>query len=283
MTYKVAFTVIKQLDLNYENPSLSLPVKMEAIKTFYCGICKTKPLFMSASIPMGGYVPGQAISVSIQVNNESRIDVEDVRVTLKKVVRYNSQIPHTRTKQEKTTEAEIRCGGVRRKSKMAYTQELFIPAIPPTNINYCRVLNVCYEVNVKCKVSSLSFSPAIAIPIVIGTVPLNLNQNNAAVMMTPMIENMSYDQMLGSYTPQVNNENPNLPPTYAEAIYTQENGNPVEISENGEHTMGNIKTFNPMYPVYYGHDQTSNETNLNAFQLQQPRGSVSEPRVLEKY
>ncbi len=59
MTYKLAFTVIKQLDLNYENPSLHLPLKMETSKTFCCGILRSKPIFMMASIPMGGYVPGE--------------------------------------------------------------------------------------------------------------------------------------------------------------------------------------------------------------------------------
>jgi hypothetical protein len=264
---------------------------MEAMKTFCCAFCRTKPLYLSASIPMGGYVPGQAIAVSVEINNESRIDIEDVRVTLKKIVRYNAQIPHARTKEERTTEAEIRCGGLRKRNKIAYTQQLFIPAVPPTNINYCRVLNVCYEVQVKCKVSGMSFSPVVIIPIIIGTVPINLNPNvnydiPSAVMMTPMIENLTYDQMLGSFTPQVNGENSNLPPTYAEAVYTQENGSAVEISEIGEHTMGSIKPFHPMYPVYYGHDQQnqeSNELNLNVFQLQEPRGSISDRRSVEKY
>lgn len=261
---------------------------MEAMKTFCCAFLRTKPLYLSASIPLGGYVPGQAINVSVEINNESRIDIEDVRVSLKKIVRYNAQIPHPRTKEERTSEAEIRCGGLKKRNKIAYTQQLFIPAVPPTNTNYCRVLNVCYEVQVKCKVSGMSFSPVVIIPIIIGTVPINLDQNTnydsiPPVMNTPMIENMTYDQMIGSYTPQVNNENSNLPPSYAEAIYTQENGIPVEISEDGEHTMGSIKPFHPMYPVYYGHDQMSNEISLNVFQLQEPRGSISDRRNVEKY
>lgn len=238
---------------------------------------------------MGGYVPGQAINVGVEINNESRIDIEDVRVSLKKIVRYNAQIPHSRTKEERTTEAEIRCGGLKRRSKIAYTQQLYIPAVPPTNLNYCRVLNVCYEVQVKCKVSGMSFSPVVIIPIIIGTVPINLNPNinydvPSAVINTPIIESMTYDQMLGSFTPQVNsiNEEANLPPSYAEAIYTQEDGAGVEIEEIGEHTMGSIKPFHPMYPVYYGHDQ-STEVSLNVFQLQEPSGRVSEPRNIEKY
>ncbi len=208
------------------------------------------------------------ISINVDINNESRIDIEDVRVSLKKIVRYNASIPREMTKEEITTEAEIRCGALKRRSKVRYQQQLFIPAVPPTNINYCRVLNVSYEIRVKCKVSTISLSPVIKLPIVIGTVPLNLNQNvsyqnTPSGMPTPMIENLTYDQMIGAFTPQINIEDPNLPPSYAEAVYTQENATSVQISEDGENSMGNIRPFNPMYPVYYGIEGTSNNNRTN--------------------
>lgn len=249
LTYKVAFTVIKQLDLNYEDPSLRLPLKMEAMKTFCCSFFRTRPIYLSASIQMGGFVPGQAITVSVEVNNESRVDIEDVKVTLKKIIKYNAQTPVPLTKEEVINEVEIHSGGVKRRSKENFQQQLFIPAVPPTNINYCRVLNVSFEVQVKCIVSGLSQGPITKLPIIIGTVPI-LHAQNHVLSSAPSLVEMSYDQMLGSYTPQINNSN--LPPSYAEAVYTQELGDAIELSEVGEHTMGNVRPFHPMYPVYYG-------------------------------
>lgn len=174
LTYKVGFTVVKQLDLNYENPALKIPTKMEIVKTFYCGFCKTAPLYMAASIPMSGYVAGQHIDVSIHLNNESRIDVEDVRISLKKIILYNSQTPSMKTKEEILSEAEIRSGGVQKRNKGQFNQRILIPPVPPSNLNYCRVLNVSYEIHVTAKISGLHKSPTIKLPITIGTVPLNV-------------------------------------------------------------------------------------------------------------
>lgn len=174
LTYKVAFTVLKQLDLNYENPALRIPSKMEIANRFYCGLCKTAPLYIAASIPLSGYVAGQNVNVSVEINNESRIDVEDVRISLKKIIFYNSQTPTRRTKEEILTEAETRCEGVKRSSKGKFEKQLLIPPVPPSNLNYCRVLNVSYEVHVQAKVSGVHRSPVLKLPITIGTVPLHV-------------------------------------------------------------------------------------------------------------
>lgn len=288
LTYKVAFTVIKQLDLNYENPSLRLPLKMETMKTFCCAFCRSRPLFLAASIPMGGYVPGQAINVNVEINNESNVDIDDVKVSLKKIIRYNAQIPSTMTKEDVITEVEVHSGGIKRRSKDTFNQQLFIPAVPPSNANYCRVLNVSYEVQVKCKVSGLSQGPVVKLPIIIGTVPImNNNQNQRAEIQqqplppirTPSLVEMTYDQMLGSFTPQVSVNNPNLPPSYAEAVYTQETATPIELSEVGEHMMGSVRPFNPMYPVYYGIRDDNNGEEV----AQQQQSQNSQVTSLEKY
>lgn len=165
--------MLKQLDLNYENSALKIPTKMEIIKTFYCGLCKTAPLYLAASIPISGYVAGQHINISVEINNESRIDVEDIKISLKKIISYNSQTPSKKTKEEVLTEAEIRCGGTQKRNKGKFDQKLLIPTIPPSNLNYCRILNVAYEVQVTAKIAGLHKNPVLKLPITIGTVPLN--------------------------------------------------------------------------------------------------------------
>jgi len=121
-----------------------------------------------------GYVAGQWIHVTIDVNNESRIDVEDIKITLKKIVFYNSQTPTRKTKEEVTNAAEIRCGSVKKRDKGQFDQKILIPAVPPTNLNYCRVLNVSYEVHVTAKISGMHGNPVLKLPVTIGTVPLNI-------------------------------------------------------------------------------------------------------------
>jgi Arrestin (or S-antigen), C-terminal domain/Arrestin (or S-antigen), N-terminal domain len=188
LTYKNAFTVLKQLDLNYENPALKIPTKMEVIKTFYCGFCKTAPLFVAASVPMSGYVAGQTVEVSIEINNQSRIDIDDVKVSLNKLIYYNSQTPRKHTKEEIITETEIRGGSVKKQSRIKLDQKILIPPVPPSNMNYCRVLNVAYEIHVTAKVGGVHKNPTIKIPLTIGTVPLNVYnpvQHGSAPSHTP--------------------------------------------------------------------------------------------------
>ena len=187
------------------------------------------------------------------------------------------------TKEEVINEVEIHSGGVKRRSKENFQQELFIPAVPPTNINYCGVLNVSYEVRIKCIVTgSLSQGPMVKLPIIIGTVPI-IHAQNHNFSSAPSLVEMSYDQMLGSYTPQINNSN--LPPSYAEAVYTQELGDAIELSEVGEHTMGNVRPFHPMYPVYYGMRDYNQEQSVNheISNRHPPTNNLSQKKKKKKY
>lgn len=181
LTYTVAFTVLKQLDLNYENPALRIPTKMDTFKSFYWGFCKTKPMCMSVSIPFSGYVAGQSVNIAIEINNQSRVDIEELKVSLKKIIHYNSQTPRMRTKEEILTESEIRCGGHAAHKKGRFDQQLVIPAVPPTNISYCRVLTVSYEIHVLAKVPGIYRNPVVKLPITIGTVPLTSYQNGPSI------------------------------------------------------------------------------------------------------
>lgn len=84
-TYRVGFTVLKAIDLNYDTPALRMPCQMDMMKNFCCGPCRSGPFSMSASIPLSGYVPGQLIVVVANISNGTNIRVEEVKFSLKKV------------------------------------------------------------------------------------------------------------------------------------------------------------------------------------------------------
>jgi hypothetical protein len=127
-----AFTVIKNYDLNYGNPSLRLPLKAETSKSFYLGLFSSQVLHMSAEIPFCGFVSGQFTSVSVFINNESNVEVEHILVELKKLIQYNSDTPRMRTKQRIERAALSQETGVAPKSKRSADINLVIPAVPPT-------------------------------------------------------------------------------------------------------------------------------------------------------
>lgn len=63
---------------------------MEKHKTFYlcclCCCCESDPLHLKATIPVGGYCPGQTINVVVTADNKSDQDVSMFSVQLMKVI-----------------------------------------------------------------------------------------------------------------------------------------------------------------------------------------------------
>lgn len=57
----------------------------EKSKTFCCLCCGSPPLAVNISLPVRGYVPGQTIPVKVNVENQSGITVETVKLILQKV------------------------------------------------------------------------------------------------------------------------------------------------------------------------------------------------------
>ena len=171
INHKVGFTVLKQQDLNYENPALQIPTKMEIIKTFCCGIC-SDPLYMSASIPVSGYVSGQSFNISININNQSGVTIQGIHCSLKKMIHYHSQSPSRKTREEIVNMAEVRGAGVKEHGRGNFEMQLAIPPVPPTNTQFSRVVNVFYLLQVKAHTTGMHRDVIIRIPITIGTIPL---------------------------------------------------------------------------------------------------------------
>jgi len=83
--FEFPFTVIHPLDLNSDK-TLKIPMKSETSKVFTFG---SGTLHLSASIPFSGFVAGQLISVSVDVNNQSETPVKEIKISLKKLIKYN--------------------------------------------------------------------------------------------------------------------------------------------------------------------------------------------------
>uniref|UniRef100_A0A336MDB3 CSON015362 protein n=1 Tax=Culicoides sonorensis TaxID=179676 RepID=A0A336MDB3_CULSO len=278
-TYKIGFTVLKQLDLNYDNPDLRLPVHAETIKHFCCWPCKTGPLILTVTLPIAGFVPGQTIPISLVIDNQSRETVEEVTFKLKKIVKCFSQTPRVNSREEKGVIVMKRSGGVEKYQKKRYQHSLLIPALPPTNMNMCKIIQISYVLKIKPKVSGMHKESKLSVPIVIGTVPLSpgniftmqpiLNQQigyvnngveltdetNVPTVLPPNID-MNHPTAppispaiicVPSYDDAVKNNSQNLaPPSYEESMYGS-----VQIEDpEDEHPIGK-NSFTPRYPVYH--------------------------------
>lgn len=243
-SYKVAFTVLRHVDLNLENYEVRLPMQMDKAKTFCCGPCKSAPMYISAQVPISGYVPGQTVVVKIEVNNESNKTMEEISTKLLQVVSFISQRPYTKIREIPTILAEVRCAGIGKHSKVSYEQQLQIPPMPPSSRS-CQVLTINYYVEVEGKVPGPVINPKVRIPITMGTIPLSLDGRptfESPINVAPIVE-----QPTTSAEPSATPFPPELPPpTYEEVV----NADRTNIQDEGEINEIGWRDYTPRYMVY---------------------------------
>lgn len=266
--YCFAFTVIRNLDLNYENPMLRNPLKVEKNKQFFFGLA-SKGLYVTAEIPLTGFVCGQQVPLSINVNNESNVEVSEIAVELVKIIHYNSETPRRKTRERIEHTAVIQCAGVPVKSKFSVKTPMLIPAVPPTTVGTCRILSHFYEIHVVAKTGAFHRDAVLRLPITIGTVPLFASntgpsyQNQAPTNLYPQvipqnppstwnpattstgINSYQNQQPAPSAPNQLTPDQFDLPPpSYHEAMAVT---SPDVDNDEG---MNDQLHFNPRYPVF---------------------------------
>lgn len=177
LKYSFGFTVIKDYNLNYDSPALRTPLKAETTKNFFLGL-SSKSMYISTEIPTRGFVAGQSVPITITTNNESNVDIKEIKVSLKKIIQYTSQTPSHKTRERVESTSELRHSGVQRKSKENIVAHLTFPPVPPTSIMFCSIIKVSYAIQVVAKVGGIHFSPILKLPVTIGTVPLQNYQHH---------------------------------------------------------------------------------------------------------
>lgn len=172
---KLPLTVIRYEDLN-TMPLLKCPKREDTSKTFcYFFICclGSSPLVISASIPFSGFVPGQKIPITIEINNQSHVDVRSTKITLKGLHTFNFDYPSTCKQVEKYRLDYKLAAGVKSGKTVKLEEFLKVPEmLNPSNEEHCRVFQITYVIKVAAIVNDPHQSPFVHIPIVVGSFPL---------------------------------------------------------------------------------------------------------------
>ncbi|CAG4944142.1 unnamed protein product [Parnassius apollo] len=180
---KIAFTVINPLDLNL-NPSYKEPIHMQMEKTFCCFCCTSLPLSVDVRAPVSGYCPGQVIPIQIDVDNKSNVDLNLVKLFLRKVVTYRATTPSTVTKKAKEVILTIQQGPVPAGSTNHWNITMEVPPLPPSNLVNCSIIDLDYDLKAEAEVSGMHFNLKDKKYITIGTVPL-IGMNGQTVPTAP--------------------------------------------------------------------------------------------------
>lgn len=109
----------------------------------------------SVTLDRGGYVPGESISVSAYVSNGSKITIKGTKAALTETIEYlarNKVVQVEKRELAVIARGKIRSGG----SDRWHNESLYVPPLPPTNLEGCHLINIKYDVFVS-KRNHISF------------------------------------------------------------------------------------------------------------------------------
>ncbi|XP_035784904.1 arrestin domain-containing protein 17-like [Anopheles albimanus] len=244
LTYKIAFTVVNQLNLNAVNPPLNVAAVQEQIKHFSCGPCRSDPLTINVLLPMTGYVPGQFILTTVDISNRSSKCIAEVKLKLRRQVLYRSKCPHEQSKVVRCTLAKFQCSGVDSKSSAGYERRFLVPPEPPTRSD--TIIRLEYYVEVVARVLGMASSPRVRIPITIGTIPLmklNRTQQRASIVEAHCVPSSS---SASGPKKHASIQSLMIPHTFEKSANRTE----VHIQDDDDPPSFGTLVFAPRYPVY---------------------------------
>ena len=178
ITNEIPFTVLKHLNLNHEPLAIRSPSQIEITKKLWFGFSE-KLLQMTLLQKVSGYVPGSSIDLTVEINNQTELDVKRLTVSLKKITTYISQRPSERSKEIHENQSEVRGGPLKKLESGKFDLVLAVPAVKPTNVNYCKVIKVSYVIQAKAYLSGMHRHLRVRLPVTIGTISIGSTANSS--------------------------------------------------------------------------------------------------------
>ncbi|CAK9827447.1 Arrestin domain-containing protein 17 [Anthophora retusa] len=258
----IPFTVAPILDLN-RDPLAPLPINIQQSKVY---IGQTEHINMSMSLPVHGYVPGQTIPIKIIMTNPTTVVVKKIRVVFKKVVSY-----HSTEKSRKHKEIVVEVEQPVNKDTNTYDVTFDVPAVPPTRMIHCNIIDVLYTLKVEACVDVSEWyyrmfqkNLKLRTNIVVGTVPLqNYETPQKTVDVTEAFsfhppcttatEKYTNDTSLLKNSEREETAKPSLSslPLYEKSqIYRSSKPDRDDPTGDEGDSDGEVKPYSPMYRVY---------------------------------
>ncbi|CAB3244966.1 unnamed protein product [Arctia plantaginis] len=214
-----ALRVFVPVNLNL-NPYCQEPVQLELINSYCCWCAAAGSSEVRVKMPVGGYCPGQTIPLEVKVSNLSRVDIDEIKMTIKRAIRFEAvSRPGVRT--EKYIVAQIKKGPVVSGTAPEWNLEMPISAMEIYNFDTCKYIDVSYTFKLSIEVSGCHQDADESHPIIFGNIPLVGFQDNVLnPLQDQMPKNMPGENIQsGNYYPA-----PAIIPQ-PQAVTAQPNGN----------------------------------------------------------
>lgn len=166
-SFEFPFNVVTHLDLNQERDELKKPL-MEAIKKSF--FLSSSELQLTAEINCQCYVPGETLHTTVNLVNQTSVEVEEIVVELRRKCIFK-----VANSSSKLTDDQLLVKGNHKVDANAKAQMTFSMQIPPvgtTDISFSKYILISYELSIIAKVGMLHRNAVLKLPLTIGTVPL---------------------------------------------------------------------------------------------------------------
>ncbi|XP_063708996.1 arrestin domain-containing protein 17-like [Culicoides brevitarsis] len=169
--FVVEFNVCAPLDLN-KMPETQLPVCIEESKRFtICCIPLGGIYRLTFSMPYSGFCNDQKIPICLECVNNSNVYVKGLKVALRKLITYHSEIPHAETKRDDIKVAVLKFQvSVDKQQTKQFSGELTVPAKTATNLANCSIIQISHRLEVITELSGCHSNYVFDVPVTIGHV-----------------------------------------------------------------------------------------------------------------
>ncbi|CAK8692203.1 unnamed protein product [Clavelina lepadiformis] len=163
------FTVLDYLDLN-QIPNVQIPVGRNDSHHLCCCCCRSGPVEANFHINRAGFVPGENVTAHASIENMSNRNMKATTISIMQNVTFHAT---TRSKFASQVFGTIHHPGCFRRSNLEWNNvHLEIPALPPSGLRFCNIIDINYFVQLSVVTPTCHLNLDLLCPITIGTIPL---------------------------------------------------------------------------------------------------------------
>ncbi|XP_076472508.1 arrestin domain-containing protein 3-like [Babylonia areolata] len=279
-TCKRAFTVISILDLNADQ-NAQMPVEGHNQKMICCLCCASGPIVATFRLERRGYVPGEAIALFADIENNSNRQMDRSYVELSMITTFHAT---SKSRSSSKDVGKVTQGVINEGQSFSWEgQQFVLPPLPPSYLVGCSIIDIRYILQLNVDPSGPALDLEVPLEIIIGTIPLRqvvemypprapgplpappqAGYGPPPGIMYPPPEGagaMPYPPPAMEPTAPVMPPGsvPDMPPpSYNECVFGKVN---IKDDEDNDHTRGNMD-YAPVYPYYdWGHQPTTMSGN----------------------
>ncbi|XP_059483165.1 arrestin domain-containing protein 17-like [Neocloeon triangulifer] len=244
---KTLFTIICPLDLN-RFPHLSIQADASDVKKFWGLFRRSKPTTVILRLPESGIVPGQLINPNIDIENNSDVRINQVKLSLV----MNSVFTAMGVKKmDKKVILESHLGAVEPKQSRTWFRGIFIqvPAVPPSGLSNCTLIDVSYKLKLVAEPERPHLNINVSLPLTVGTIPFQSHFGSFNAANNGIIPPVGWNNP----EPSAPSDSMPEPPESTDASYYSSMPPPSyeESVASGEYLeIHASQAFSPRYPVY---------------------------------